>query len=125
MINTDRGNLTLVPAYFNGYRGRSCFDGKKDDVKRFEVFLDNVCRFIKRRSLFMAAMLWLEEFHGELYDSLMKGICIDKTINGYDSVFGCLLYDDRSIEVDRELVSELSEDERKLLDETYKRIKEI
>lgn len=189
MLSGTIGNLTLVPAYFNGYRGRSsklrdywdlslkelkeegfrrknyskdlksmskddfnlyinsfflwdyvivneenqydvkslcgcedekhlCFDGKKDDVKRFEVFLDNVCRFIKRRSLFMAAMLWLEENYEELYDGVMEEVCRDKVIKGYDEVFNKLI----------PKVSDkykLSEDEKKLLDETYKRIEKI
>ena len=72
-----------------------CFDkmydskkGEKDLFRdRYETFLKNVCRFIRRRSLFMAAMLKLAVEHEKLYKDLMERICVDEVINGQKEVF--------------------------------------
>ena len=66
----------------------------------------------------MAAMLWLEEFHGELYDSLMNEVCSNEVIKGYEVVFHKLI---PKVSANYKL----SEDEIELLKRTYKRIKEI
>ncbi len=100
-----------------------CFDKMYDSKKgekdlfsdRYETFLKNVCRFIRRRSLFMAAMLKLAVEHEKLYKDLMERICVDEVINGYKEVFEFLT----------KAENELREEEIELFNRTYDRIKKI
>lgn len=101
------------------------FDKAEDDVERFKTFLENVCGCIRRRSLFMTAMLWLKDCHRDLYEDLIRKISDDRVMSGYDLVFKCLLGEDSSIEVDKKLVDKLTDGDRELLRGTWRRINEI